>query len=83
MKYHQLFIFRFVVFVLEIWRKSWKVRDCLLFLASTFKRASWDVVQIEEHLIFSGVNFGCLRTVTDAFRYIAGVSCLPSARSVV
>jgi hypothetical protein len=73
----------FVVVVLGIWRKSWKVRDCVVLLASTYKRTSWDVVQTEEQSIFYSVNVGCLRTVTVSFRYIAGGSCLPSARSVV
>ena len=82
-KCHQVFIIRFVVVVLGIWWKSCKVKDCVVFLAFTYKGTSCDVVQIEEQSIFSGVNVGCLRTITAAFRCIAGGSCLPSACRVL
>jgi hypothetical protein len=59
------------------------VRDCVVFLAFTYKGTSWDVVQIEEQSVFSGLYVGCLRTVTAAFRCIAGGSFLPSACRVL
>ena len=69
--------------VLGVRWKVWKVRNCFIFLSITYKRTSSDVVKMEEYSIFSGINVASLRTVTAAFRYIAGGSCLPSARCVV